>query len=192
VFSSPSGAGKTTIINRIRHRYPNLAYSISATTRAPRPGEEDGRDYFFYSRKKFEAGIAENQFIEWAQVHDNYYGTPRFQIDESISRGIPILLDIDVQGKIQLDRLYPENTSIFIEPPNFTELERRLRQRSTEDEESLKVRLENARLETETARHRGRYTYYIVNDVLDEAVEKVLNILDMKGVLAHGRPETDR
>ncbi|ERP38994.1 guanylate kinase [Chitinivibrio alkaliphilus] len=179
VFSSPSGAGKTTVLRELKKRLPHLVYSISGTTRAPRAGEKHGVDYFFYTPKEFEAEVARHGFIEWAQVHGNYYGTPRFFIDKMIEEGKTVLLDIDVQGKVQLDKHYRNSIGIFIEPPSFEELKKRLQMRDTESPEALRIRLENAKKETDFARHAGNYTYYIINDVLEETVRKVEKIITL-------------
>ena len=127
VFSAPSGAGKTTILNKLKAAVPNLVYSISATTRKPRPGEIDGKHYFFMSVEEFKRKIDQKAFAEWAVVHENYYGTPRSFIDSTVEQGSHIIMDIDVFEK-QFDKLYPEAIGILIVPPSMEELERRLRE----------------------------------------------------------------
>lgn len=183
VFSAPSGAGKSTILTEITKRVPDLFFSISATTRAPRGSEKDGEDYYFYSREEFEKMIASGGFIEWAEVHGNLYGTPRAPIDIAVGEGKTAILDIDVQGKSQLDRVYPEAIGIFIEVPSFVELERRLRNRGTDSEDAISLRLKNARFEQDYAHNNGKYEYYVVNDDLQETVDKIHRIFKLKGIV---------
>lgn len=168
VISAPSGAGKTTILKPVLRELPNLNFSVSHTTRSPRPGEIEGRDYHFVSIQEFEKLKQANGFIEWAKVHDNFYGTSRQAVSEQLARGMDLILDIDVQGAMQLkkDATLPA-IFIFIAPPSMQELERRLSSRQTESPESLKLRLSNAGQELQQA---AQYDYLIVNDVLEEAV----------------------
>ncbi|MDR0304827.1 MAG: guanylate kinase [Chitinispirillales bacterium] len=178
IFSAASGAGKTTILNEIRKKMPQLVYSISATTREPRGNEKNGVDYFFMNKKDFIVQKDDNGFVEWAQVHGNYYGTPRDFIDKNLNENKIVVMDIDVQGKILLDKQYPENIiGIFIEAPSFEELETRLRKRASDTEECIKIRLKNAEKEKEIAVSQGKYNYFIVNENLDETVDKVFTIL---------------
>jgi len=178
IFSAASGAGKSTILAELRKRMPNLVYSISATTRAPRGEEINGVDYFFITKDKFLAEIDANGFVEWAEVHGNFYGTPRNFIEKNLSDGKIIVMDIDVQGKVLLSEQYPEESvGIFIEVPSFEELENRLRKRATDSEEVIRIRLENAREETDFAKTKGNYDYFVVNENLDKAVEAVCQIL---------------
>ncbi len=177
VFSAASGAGKSTILGELMKRWDNMVHSISATTRAPRGKEKDGVDYFFYTEKEFKKKIKDGEFVEWAEVHGNYYGTPRSFIDEQVSDGKIIVLDIDVQGKTLLDRIYPDAKGIFIEVPSWETLEERLRSRGTDSDEDIEIRLTNARKEQEYARFEGKYDYFIVNDKLDDAVGKIDIIL---------------
>jgi guanylate kinase len=178
VFSAPSGGGKTTILNYLRKKMPSLVYSISATTRPPRTNEIDGVHYFFMTVEEFEKKIAMNAFAEWAKVHDNYYGTPREFIDKTIAQGNHIVMDIDVQGKVQFDAVYPESIGILILPPGQSELERRLRGRNTDSEEVIQTRLRNARWEIDFAKSNGKYEYTVVNDHLDDAQAQILSIID--------------
>lgn len=179
VFSAASGAGKSTILSKLSELHPEIIYSISATTRAPRGDEKDGVEYFFLTKEAFEEKIAADGFVEWAEVHGNYYGTPRDFIDASLSDGKIVVMDIDVQGKVQLDKIYNDAVGIFIETPSYKELERRLRSRGTDSEEAIALRLDNAKKEQEFARFNGKYDYYIVNDELQEAVGKVSRIIKL-------------
>ena len=171
IFSAASGAGKSTILAEVCQKMPELVRSISATTRSPRGNETDGVDYFFMSKEDFLVKKDENGFVEWAQVHGNYYGTPRDFIENSLHLGKIIVMDIDVQGKVLLAGQYPENVvGIFLETPSFAELENRLRKRATDNEETIKLRMKNARDELEFAKLQGNYDYFIVNDDLKKAV----------------------
>lgn len=177
VFSAPSGAGKTTLLDYLRFSIPGLVYSISATTRSPRPGEVDGEHYFFLTEEAFKKKIDEGGFAEWQMVHDNYYGTPRSFIDETVGRGTNIVMDIDVFGKKKFDAMYPEAVGILILPPDMNELEQRLRLRKTESEEAIERRLTNASVEMNCAICEGKYEHRIVNDDLDRAQQEVLRIV---------------
>lgn len=179
VFSAASGAGKSTILSRLSELHPEIVYSISATTRAPRGDEKDGVEYFFLSKEEFEQKIETGGFVEWAEVHGNYYGTPRDFIDKKLADGSIVVMDIDIQGKVQLDKIYNDAVGVFIETPSYDELERRLRNRGTDSDTAIALRLENARKEQDFARFHGKYDYYIVNDILEEAVEKVSRIIKL-------------
>jgi guanylate kinase len=174
IVSAPSGAGKTTLCSALRRRIPTLGYSVSATTRAPRPGEREGIDYFFTDPQTFEAGIREGRWAEWARVHDHYYGTPAAFLDRAMGAGQDLLLDIDVQGAAQLVERYPDSVTIFIEPPSMAVLARRLAARGTDDPASVARRLRNAEAEM---RHRGAYRHRIVNDRLEEALDALAAIV---------------
>jgi guanylate kinase len=184
VFSAPSGAGKTTILNYLLQNIPNLQYSISATTRKPRKGEIDGKHYFFLTEEEFKKRIEEKAFAEWALVHDNYYGSPRSYIDSTTAKGTNIIMDIDVVGKKKFDAVYPDATGILILPPGVDELERRLRGRGSDSEETIKTRLKNAVIEMEFAQTQGKYEYTIINDDLEkakrEAVQAVTSVLNTR------------
>jgi guanylate kinase len=173
IISAPSGAGKTTLCGDIRRHRPDLVYSISYTTRPPRQGEAEGRDYFFISRAEFEQGIAEGRWAEWASVHGHYYGTSARLIQESLDRGQAILMDIDVQGTRQMLDHFPDAITIFIMPPSLTELERRLRTRGTDDDTTIAVRLKNARAEIA---QQTLYRHVIVNDQLSQARQQILDL----------------
>lgn len=166
VISGPSGVGKGTLRQRLLQRFPSMKRSISVTTRKPRPGEVHGRDYFFVTREEFQRMINEGAFLEWAWVFDELYGTPAKWVEEQLGRGIDVILEIDVQGAFQVRERRPDAVLVFIAPPSWEELERRLRMRHTEDEEEVRRRLEVARREVEMA---PRYDYVVVNDDLDQA-----------------------
>ncbi len=174
VISAPSGAGKSTLCGEIRHRFPKMHYSVSRTTRAPRPGETHGVDYFFISREEFETGIAENRWAEWAKVHDNYYGTSARDIDAGLSSGKDILLDIDVQGARQIVKRYPGAVTIFIMPPSMEELRHRLESRATDSPQTIDKRLKNAVGEMA---QRHEYRHIIINDDLKQAVDRLVALI---------------
>lgn len=168
VLSAPSGAGKTTLIKRLLAEFPHFGYSVSCTTRKPRQGEINGKDYIFLSHEDFERRRAENYFAEWAEVHGNFYGTPLKPVKTLLREGRDMLFDIDVQGAAQLKLALDEATFAFILPPDMEELERRLRGRGLDDEATIERRLANARLEMREARW---YDALLVNDDLDAAYD---------------------
>nr|WP_297444985.1 guanylate kinase [Desulfurobacterium sp.] len=174
VISAPSGTGKTTLVNMLMRSFPQIEFSISCTTRKPRPGEVDGKDYYFISLEEFEKKIEKNELLEWAEVYGNFYGTPKDKVLKALNEGKDVLLDIDTQGALQVKKNYPEAVLIFILPPSLKELERRLRSRGTEDEETIEKRLLIARRELSLA---TRYDYIIINDRLQEAFEKLKSIV---------------
>jgi len=187
VISAPSGAGKSTILKKLLAKVPNLAFSVSHTTRNPRPGESDGREYHFVDRPTFEGMCADQAFLEWAEVHGNLYGTSRAAIEAQQAQGIDVFLDIDVQGAGQLrDCGHPGAIFLFIAPPSWAELERRLRGRGTDPEETVQLRLHNARREMKDA---NRYDYLVVNDQLDEAVEVLRAVIIAERCKARRNPE---
>jgi guanylate kinase len=169
VFSAPSGAGKSTILSYLAEAVPGLVYSISATTRKPRAGETDGVHYFFMTVEEFEDKVAKGEFAEWERVYGNYYGTPRAFIDSVVAGGRHIIMDIDVFGKKKFDLAYPEAVGILIIPPSMDELEARLRARGTDDDATIRLRLENARTEMAFARTEGKYEHEVVNNDLETA-----------------------
>lgn len=171
VISGPSGSGKTTVCNKLLEEIPALQYSISFTTRSPRPGEEDGRDYFFISKDQFEKRIKENKFLEYATVFGNYYGTDKEWV---LSQEKDILLSIDVQGAGQVKKNYPDAVLIFLMPPSMKSLEERLRQRATDEPQEISKRLNIAKEEMAQV---SNYDYTVVNDKLNEAVEKIKAII---------------
>jgi guanylate kinase len=186
VISAPSGTGKTTLLNRVMSRIPGLAFSVSHTTRCPRPGECAGAQYHFVDRLQFERMIADNLFLEWAEVHNNLYGTSIQSVSDQLAGGQDVILDIDVQGAAILRKKSEmAGVQIFISPPGLAELERRLRSRATEDEESISLRLRNARVEMLSA---SEYNYLIVNDNLDEAADLLSSIFLAERARAHRLP----
>lgn len=175
VISGPSGTGKGTICKQLFDRLENIVFSVSMTTRSPREGEVNGVNYHFVNKESFEEMISQGGFLEYAQVFDNYYGTPRQLVMEKLNAGIDVILEIDVQGAMQVKRVFPEALLIFVLPPSLEELRRRIVGRGTETEESLNKRLGKAIDEIEYA---VRYDYAIINDVLEEAVEGIIKIIE--------------
>jgi guanylate kinase len=175
ILSAPSGTGKTTVIKGLRAVYPEIRLSISCTTRARRPGEVHGRDYYFIKSAKFAEMKAKGDFAEWAKVHDFFYATPRQLLDQCIRRGSDILLDIDVQGARKIKRTYPQAVSIFLLPPSWRELQRRLAERGTDGRESIRRRLLNARGEI---REIIQYDYYVVNREVKRSVTLLKAIIE--------------
>ena len=183
VVSGASGTGKGTVCRKILTDLPEVAYSISATTRAPRPGEVDGKEYYFISRDEFQAWIADGKFLEYAEVYGNFYGTPLNKITERLNRGEDILLEIDVQGALNVKRKFPEGIYIFLLPPSLEELKRRIEGRGTENPESLARRLKNAVAEIKIGLE---YDYVVVNDSIDDAAAQI------KAILTAERCKTER
>jgi guanylate kinase len=177
VMSAASGAGKTTLKDKVIGEFPDIVYSISATTRKPREGEVDGVHYFFKTKEEFEQMIKDDALVEYNLVHGNYYGTPKFFVEDMLRQGKRVLFDIDVFGKVNFDKVYPEATGILILPPSEEELERRLRGRGTDSEEVIRLRLENAKKEMEFAKTKGKYEHIIVNDDLEIAADELRAIL---------------
>jgi guanylate kinase len=180
VMSAASGAGKTTLKDLVIKDFPDIKYSISATTRKPREGEIDGVHYFFKTKEEFEQMIKDDALVEYNLVHGNYYGTPKSFVEKTLAEGNRVLFDIDVFGKINFDKVYPDATGIFIMPPSDEELERRLRGRGTDSEEVIQLRLENAKKEIEFAKTKGKYEYTIINDDLQKAADELRAILRQK------------
>ena len=174
VISAPSGSGKSTLIRRLMAASPGLRFSISYTTREPRMMEEDGRDYYFVSRLIFERMVSRGEFVEWAEVYGHLYGTAHKQLQAAQEAGYDILLDIDVQGHQQVRQRLPEAVSVFILPPSFQELSRRLRERHSDAPEDIERRLETAR--EEIARW-VEYDYLVVNDNLNDATQALRAIV---------------
>lgn len=177
VISGPSGVGKSTISREVLQR-TGAEYSVSATTRRPRPDEQDGRDYRFMDRDAFERMIEQDRLLEWAEVFGNLYGTPSEPVQQAVRDGRTILLEIDVQGGVQVHRKMPEAEFILIVPPSEAELRRRLKGRGTEDAASYKARCRKAVEELRLARRSGAYRNEIVNNDLDKAVEDIVTIVN--------------
>ncbi len=175
VISAPSGAGKTTLTKYLLEKFKNISYSVSHTTRSPRGDEKNGTDYFFIDEKEFKQRIDENLWLEWAKVHSNYYGTSLEFIQEQISKGQSILLDIDVQGVKKIMTSGLDIVSIFIMPPSFDTLKSRLSKRGTDSNQVILNRLENAKAEMD---QKDLYRYVIVNDDLDQAVTQLCKIVE--------------
>ncbi|MCM8612585.1 guanylate kinase [Accumulibacter sp.] len=173
IVSAPSGAGKTTLVRLLRDHDPALDVSVSHCTRAPRSGEQDGREYHFVGATEFRALVAAGGFLEWAEVHGNYYGTARSVVEAALLGGRDLLLEIDWQGAQQVRRLFPEAIGIFILPPSLAELERRLSARATDSADTIRRRLAAAR---EELRHVGDFDYVIINDDLQRALHDLLAV----------------
>ena len=174
VVSGPSGTGKGTVCTELLTQTPELAYSISATTRQPREGEVDGRNYYFLDKERFEKMIEKGDFLEYANVYGNYYGTPLGKIEERLAAGEDILLEIDTQGALNVMQKCPEGLFVFLLPPSLGELERRIRGRGSETADSLQKRLGAARKEIAIGR---KYGYVVVNDTVKNAVERIKCIM---------------
>jgi guanylate kinase len=174
ILSAPSGAGKTSVARAVLARFPELAFAVSFTTRAPRGGEVAGRDYEFVSEEEFLALADAGTFVEWARVHGQYYGTPRTAIEEPLAAGRHVLLDVDVQGAKALLAEYPFAVSLFLLPPTLEVMAARLRGRGTEGEEALRIRLANAVREIPQAKH---YQYVLVNEELEETIDLFEHVL---------------
>ena len=189
VISAPSGAGKTTLLRGVMSSLRKMKFSVSHTTRAPREGEMDGVDYHFVSRDRFQQMIAENMFLEHADVHGNQYGTSHASILSQLEDGYDVVLDIDVQGAEILRKTSGLDAAfVFISPPSLAELERRLRGRGTECEDKIKVRLINARTELESS---SEYDYIIVNNDIDEATSLLKSIILAERSKSHRLPTGD-
>jgi guanylate kinase len=174
VVSGPSGVGKDAVLEKLFPLLPGVVRSVSATTRAPRDGEEDGVDYHFITREQFGKGIAEDYFLEYAQYGDNFYGTPRDKVDEQRAQGLDVILKIEVQGAFDVRRLAPDAILVFIQPPSQEELERRLRGRGTDSDEKIRQRLDIAQTELACVSH---YDYLVTNDRLDYAVDTLRAVI---------------
>lgn len=174
VVSGPSGTGKGTVCTELLTQTPELAYSISATTRKPRTGEIDGQNYYFLDKATFEKMIGDGGFLEYANVYGNYYGTPLGKIEERLAAGEDILLEIDTQGALNVMKKCPEGLFIFLLPPSIGELERRIRGRGSETEDSLGKRLGAAKAEIAIGK---KYDYIVVNDTVKNAVKHIKSIM---------------
>jgi len=174
VISGPSGTGKGTICRALMAKNPQIKYSVSATTRSPREGEEDGVHYYFLTKAKFEDMLKENEFLEHAAVYDNYYGTPKNKVMESLEKGEDIILEIDIQGALQLKQVFPGGIFIFIVPPSLEELRERIEGRGTDSKDVIEKRLNCAGQELG---YVDRYDYVVINDNIDKAVDKMEAII---------------
>ncbi|HEX2985088.1 MAG TPA: guanylate kinase [Ignavibacteriales bacterium] len=174
VFAAPSGSGKTTIIKNILNSFPDIVFSISATTRKKRENEVHGKDYFFLTEEEFKSKIERNEFIEWERFYDYYYGTLKSFVDETLGCCKSVLLDLDVKGAVSIKKLYPEAALIFIAPPSMEILETRLRSRGTDSPEDLAKRIERAKFEMT---FKDKFDYIIVNDDLQKAVKQAETII---------------
>ena len=170
IVSGPSGVGKSTVLNALLEKRKNLYFSVSATTREPRPGELDGIHYHFMNVESFRKWIAMEQFLEYAEYVGNFYGTPKRYVDEAMEQGKDVILDIEVQGAIQVTSKRPETVRIFIAPPSWAELERRLTERGTDSLEKIQKRLLRAKVEFQTAH---TYDYFVINDTVENAVKEL-------------------
>ena len=174
VYTGASGVGKGTIMKELLRKNPNLRLSVSATTRAPREGEVDGREYYFVSHEKFDNMIAEDGFLEYAEYVGNKYGTPKEAVFRMLDEGLDVILEIEVKGFLQIKKACPECVTIFVAPPSFEELQLRLRGRGTEDEEVIAERLKTAERELQ---HQHLFDYVVINDDVDRAADEVLSII---------------
>ena len=174
VVSGPSAVGKGTLCNRIIDRLEKVSLSISATTRSPRSGEIDGINYFFMNKQDFEQRIKKDDFLEWAKVYDNYYGTPASHVEQTLNQGYDVILEIDIQGAAQVKRRCPEGVFIFILPPSIDELRNRIIKRGTDSLDSIELRMKSAYKELEAA---FSYDYVILNDDVEKAVKRLEYII---------------
>ena len=174
IISGPSGVGKSTVLNALLREYPDLYFSVSATTRAPREKELDGVHYHFIAPEDFHKMIEEEAFLEYAEYVGNFYGTPKKYVDAAMDEGRDVILDIEIQGAQQVCAKRPETVRIFIAPPSWSELERRLTERGTDDADKVQKRLLRAKVELKMA---DAYDYFVINDTVDSAVEQLKAIL---------------
>jgi guanylate kinase len=174
VLTGPSGVGKGTLMKKLLQRHPELYYSVSVTTRSPRAGEINGKNYYFISRNKFEQLVAQGEFLEWAEFAGNYYGTPRAAVIDHIQSGKLVVLEIELEGARQIRASFPSALSIFILPPSFSELEKRIRGRGQDSEEAIARRLHRAQVEIQAA---DEFDIQIVNDNFDTALNEIETVL---------------
>ena len=170
IISGPSGVGKSTVLKALLERRPNVYFSVSATTRDPRPGELDGIHYHFMDVESFRKWISMDQFLEYAEYVGNFYGTPKRFVDEAMDQGKDVILDIEVQGAIQVTSKRPDTVRIFIAPPSWAELERRLTERGTDSKDKIQKRLLRVKVEFQTAH---TYDYFVINDTVENAVREL-------------------
>jgi len=174
VISAPSGTGKTTLLKRVMGEFPGMRFSVSYTTRSPRPGEKEGVDYHFVSHDEFQKMIQAGEFAEWTEVHDNCYGTSRAFLEECLAQDVDVILDIDTEGAEQIQKGHPDGVFIFILPPGIGDLKERLTRRGSESQEMIDLRLRNASKEIEKM---DKYDYVVVNEQIDDAVQKIKAII---------------
>ena len=174
ILSGPSGAGKGTICHELLRQMPNLRYSVSSTTRCPRPGEVEGIHYYFTPRQEFEAMLARDELLEWAEFCDNYYGTPRFAVEQALREGLDVILEIEIQGALQIKKRFPQGVFTFIVPPSMDVLSERIHKRGTETEEVIQKRLATA---VQELGYVSEYDYVVINDEVPVAVDKLKSIL---------------
>ncbi len=187
VLAAPSGAGKTSLVNALVENEPELRFSVSHTTRPPRRGEVNGVHYFFVAPAEFEKMVAAGEFLEYAEVFDNLYGTSRQAVDKLLLQGLDVLLEIDWQGAAQVRRAMPDSRSIFILPPSRVELERRLRSRATDVEAVIQRRLRDS---TSDMRHWAEFDYVIINDDFPRALAEIRDVVHLRGAASRSdRPE---
>jgi len=189
VISGPSGVGKTSIIRSVLERVKNVVFSVSCTTRKQRPGEINGVDYFFISQEEFDEMIRGNKFLEWAKVHDNYYGTPLNFVFKHMDDGNDVILDIDVQGALNVKRNFAKAKFIFIAPPSYQTLGERLKRRGTETEEKIQRRLETARKEI---KYIPEFEYLIINEDLESSITNLVSIIYAERLKFDKLKETDK
>ena len=176
VITGPSGVGKGTLVGRLLRRHRDLWLSVSATSRAPRPGEVEGEHYFFLERRQFQQRVERGGFLEWAEFAGNLYGTPRQPVESRLASGRPVLLEIELEGARQVRRSFPAAFLVLIKPPGFAELERRIRSRGTDSEADIQQRLERARLELQA---EGEFDAVVVNDDLDQALSELESLMGL-------------
>ena len=175
VISAPSGSGKTTIARAIMQKYRGMMFSVSATTRQPRVGEENGKDYFFLSREEFQRRVQRGDLVEWEEIYGNFYGTLKSEVDRALQRGAIMLFDVDVKGALSIKKMYPDDSLlIFIKPPSFEVLRDRLLNRKTEDDATIRRRLDRVPMELEKG---NLFDWQVVNDDLQTAIRKVDDII---------------
>ena len=175
MIAAPSGCGKTTIAKAILTKYPDMLFSVSATTRPMRNGEENGKDYFFLSKAEFEERLRIGDLVEWEEIYGNYYGTLKSEIDRALQEGSVMMFDVDVKGALSIQRHFPnDSVLIFINPPSFEVLKKRLEDRNTENPETLRRRLERVPMEMEQGKH---FDFQVINDDLQKAINEVDGIV---------------
>ncbi|MGB9591955.1 MAG: guanylate kinase [Candidatus Kryptoniota bacterium] len=177
VVSAPSGAGKTTIVKEILKQFPDFQFSVSATTRARRPGEVDGREYFFLTREEFEKKIASGELVEYEEIYGNYYGTLKSEVERALRQNSVMVFDVDVKGALSIKSKFPQALLIFIQPPSLEELRKRLLLRKSETEEQIEKRMARVPMELEKS---DLFDYIILNDDLKKAVNEVIEIIKRK------------